>query len=86
MAASVKENKTSFPNFVSNIKQIKLTTILPEIIRETMVNIDVKTLLHPLQPDVSYFYPLKILENLFLDFQMFSGGIDKQHRAVMGYY
>ena len=39
---------------------------------------------NPLQPDVGYLYPLKTSENLPKDFLMFSEGIDKQHRAVMG--
>ena len=34
----------------------------------------------PLLPVVNYLYPLKTSENLL----MFPGGIDKQHRAVMG--
>ena len=34
-----------------------------------------------LQPGAAYLYPLKTSENL--GFLMFSGGIDKQHRAVM---
>ena len=38
--------------------------------------------LNPLQPGVDYLYPLKTSENL--GFLMFSGGIDKQYRAVMG--
>ena len=36
--------------------------------------------INPLQRRVTYLYPLKTSENLFL---MFSGGIDKQHCAVM---
>ena len=39
---------------------------------------------NPLQPDVGYLYPLKTSENLPKDFLMFSEGIDKQYRAVMG--
>ena len=38
---------------------------------------------NPLQPGAVYLYPLKTSENL-KGFLMFSGGIDKQHQAVMG--
>ena len=38
--------------------------------------------INPLQPSVASLYPLKTSENL--GFLMFSGGIDKQHWAVMG--
>ena len=37
--------------------------------------------LNPLQPGVAFLYLLKILENL--SFLMFSGGIEKQHLAIM---
>ena len=40
-------------------------------------------LLIPLQPGVAFLYPLKTSENL-LGFLLFSGGIEKQHRVVMG--
>ena len=33
-----------------------------------------------MQPGVAFLYPLKTSENL-----RFSGGIEKQHQAVMGY-
>ena len=36
--------------------------------------------INPLKPGVAFLYPLKTSANLFL---MFSGGIGKQHRAVM---
>ena len=43
--------------------------------------------LNPLQPNVAFPYPLKTSENLKpLGFLMFSGGIEKQHWAVMAYY
>ena len=35
--------------------------------------------INPLQPSFPFLYPLKTSENL-----MFSGGIEKQHRAVIG--
>ena len=38
----------------------------------------------PLQPSVAYLYSLRTRENVN-GFLAFSGGIDKQHRAVMGY-
>ena len=38
-------------------------------------------ILNPLQPSVAYVYSLKISE--LLGFLMLSGGIDKQHWAVM---
>ena len=40
---------------------------------------DMSWLFNLLQSSVAYLYPLKTSENL-----MFSGGIDKQHKAVMG--
>ena len=40
------------------------------------------TSFNPLQPSVAFLYPLKTSEKP-LDFLMFSGGIEKQHRAVM---
>ena len=39
--------------------------------------------INPLQPGVAFLYPLKTSENL-KGFLMFSGGIEKQHRAVIG--
>ena len=39
-------------------------------------------LFNQLQPDVAYLYPLKTSENI--GFMMFSGHMDKQHRAVIG--
>ena len=38
--------------------------------------------LDPLQPGFAYLYPMETSENLKV--LMFSGGINKQHRAVMG--
>ena len=40
-------------------------------------------ILNKLQPSVAFLYPLKASEKP-LGFLMFSGGIKKQHRAVMG--
>ena len=39
-------------------------------------------LLNPFQPDIAYLYPMEILENLSVLF--FTGGMDKQHRIVIG--
>ena len=39
---------------------------------------------NPLQPSVAFLYPLKTPENLNEGFLMFSGGVEKQHRAVTG--
>ena len=39
--------------------------------------------LNPLQPGVAYLYPPESVRKP-LDFLMFSGSIDKQHRAVIG--
>ena len=39
---------------------------------------------NPLQPNVAYLYHLKTSANLPKGFLLFSGGIDKKHRAVMG--
>ena len=39
-------------------------------------------LINPLEPGIAYLYSLKISENS-LGFLIFSGGIDKQRRAVM---
>ena len=38
---------------------------------------------NPLQPGVAFLYPLKTSKNL-KDILMFSEGIEKQRRAVMG--
>ena len=38
---------------------------------------------NPLQPGVAFLYPLKTSRKP-IDFLMFSGGKEKQHRAVMG--
>ena len=39
---------------------------------------------NPLQPCVTFLYPLKTSENKSFLILMFSGGIEKQRRAVMG--
>ena len=42
--------------------------------------------LNPLQPGVTFLYPLKTSENLQVGFLMFSAGIEKQHWAVIAYH
>ena len=39
-------------------------------------------IINPLQASVAFLYPLKTSENI--SFLMFSEGIEKQHRPVMG--
>ena len=63
------------------INSLKFTSHLETIPRSNLkVTCSDKNFLNPLQPGIAYLYPLKTSENL--GFLMFSGGINKKHRAL----